>query len=610
MSNRSLIQTILRPHSILEVVRLCRFRKGMFTVATIFAGTGIIFDGLGIGLIVILLDGLTKGASASGGAFANLPLLGGISNYFAPMDAASRITVVGVLIAILAVVRAYVSYLRTILQRKVEILTDADLRRRVLERIVAERIGDSGDQASFQFNLLTTMPNEAAFALGRLISSLGSVFAIVVAISYALAISWQLTLFAVIFLTSVMLVTQRLISSQSRKAGSDINLFMVRFNQFLLESISGLFIIRAFGKETARREEFDQLLREKVGLGLRAQRPSSAAEPVLTGAMMVSVAILMILGTYFIDDRATQIPAMLIFVIILARLAGPFGSLADGLTTISLYSSSAATLNRYLDRSTKDSEQTGMLSFVALQNHIRFENVSFAYQPDRPTVLNGVSFEIRKGSLVALVGHSGGGKTTIVRMLSKLLRPSSGRILVDGQDLQELASQSWKKRVGVVPQESFLFNDTIAANISFARPDAPREEIEAAARLAHADKFIAELPLGYDTMIGDRGVSLSGGQQQRIAIARALLDKPDIILLDEATSNLDSESEAEIQKALEGLCGQCTVVVVAHRLTTVRAADKIFAISGGRIAESGSHEELRKSGGVYAKLLATGNEVH
>lgn len=605
MSNESLFQAISQPHSILEVVRLGRFHKSLFVVATLFAGTGIIFDGLGIGLVVVLLDGLTKGGSSASSAFANLPLLGGVSAYFSSMDASQRIAMVGALLALLAIVRTYVSYVRTILQRKVEIYTDAELRHRVLERVVAERVSDSNDQASFQFNLLTTMPNEASFALGRVIACLGSIFAIVVAIGYATAISWQLTAFAVIFLTSVMLVTQRILATRSRKAGSAITIFMVEFNQFLLESISGLFIIRAFGKERARRQQFDGLVEKKIELNLRAQRPASAAEPILTGAMMVSVAILMIIGTFFITDQATQIPAMLLFVIVLARLAGPFGALADGLTMISLYSNSAATLNRYIGDQKEDPTDAGTVPFQTLQRDIRFEDVRFAYQADRPNVLDNVSFEITKGSFVALVGHSGGGKTTIIRLLSKLLAPTSGRIIVDGQNLQDLASETWKRRIGIVPQESFLFNDTIAANISFARPTASMDEIRAAARMAHADQFIEKLPLGYETMVGDRGVALSGGQQQRLAIARALLDKPDLILLDEATSNLDAESEKEIQKALEGLRGECTVVVIAHRLATVRAADRIFAISDGRIVESGTHEYLKNLNGMYSRLLAT-----
>lgn len=605
MSNESLFQAISKPHSILEVVRLSRFHRLLFVVATLFAGTGIIFDGLGIGLVVVLLDGLTRVGSAAGSAFSNMPLLGGVSAYFSSMNASERITVVGVLLALLAIVRTYVSYVRTMLQRKVEIFTDAELRRRVLERVVAERVSGSGDQASFQFNLLTTMSNEASFALGRVVGCLGSIFAIVIAIGYAAAISWQLTAFAVIFLASVMLLTQRVLATRSRKAGSAITVFMVEFNQFLLESISGLFIIRAFGKERARRRQFDDLVEKKIELNLRAQRPASAAEPILTGAMMVSVAVLMVIGTFFITDQATQIPAMLLFVIVLARLAGPFGALADGLTAISLYSNSAAALNQYIGRPADDPTDTGTVPFRALQREIRFENVGFAYQADRPSVLDNVSFEIAKGSFVALVGHSGGGKTTIIRLLSKLLTPSSGRIVVDGQDLQNLSSETWKRRIGTVPQESFLFNDTIAANISFARPTASMDEIRMAARMAHADQFIEKLPLGYETMVGDRGVALSGGQQQRLAIARALLDKPDLILLDEATSNLDAESEREIQKALEGLRGECTVVVIAHRLATVRAADKIFAISEGRIVESGDHEHLKSLNGIYSRLLAT-----
>jgi len=232
---------------------------------------------------------------------------------------------------------------------------------------------------------------------------------------------------------------------------------------------------------------------------------------------------------------------------------------------------------------------------------IRFENVCFSYDPDRP-ILKDVSFEVPAGHMVAIVGPSGAGKSTIGRILFRFYDISSGRVTIDGQDIRDVTQESLRAAIGVVPQDTVLFNDTIFYNIKYGRPDATDEEVYEAARLAQIDDFIRQLPVGYRTMVGERGLKLSGGEKQRVAIARTILKRPPILLLDEATSALDSHTEKEIQDALDRVSRGRTTLVIAHRLSTIVHADNILVLEKGRLVEQGTHAQLLAKGGLYASM--------
>ena len=250
---------------------------------------------------------------------------------------------------------------------------------------------------------------------------------------------------------------------------------------------------------------------------------------------------------------------------------------------------------------TEDEGDEHRASCPELRGDYAFEGVSFEYDAGKP-VLQEISFRAPAGSTTALVGSSGSGKSTLASLVMAFNRPQSGRVLVDGRDLAGLRLRDYRSHLGVVLQDNFLFDGTIAENIAFSRPDAARAEIEEAARLAHCDEFVTRFERGLDTVVGERGIKLSGGQRQRVAIARALLAKPRVLVLDEATSSLDSESEAMIQEALARLRSQRTTFVIAHRLSTIRSADQILVLEGGRVVEQGTHAELHARGGRYREL--------
>ncbi len=578
----------------------------MFALSTILGASMIFFDGAGVGLVVVLLDGI--GVDRAGGqasAFDRLPVFGGLAETFNGLSSNERLQTVAVLLALLAIVRGAFTYFSAMAQRRLVARVDLALRRRVFARIMQGAIGDVGqEEASWHYNLLTSFPAQAASASGRMVPILGSLFSIAVIVGYVALISIRLTVLAIVLLGVLMLVAQRMILPRSRRAGEDVNLFYIDYSQFVMDTVYGLLLIRMFARESARLESFDSYLGRQFKLSMRAQRWTSLAEPIYTVAVMVSVAAMMFVGSQIIAEDAHRIPTLIAFILILSRLIGPVGGLNEATSYIAQQSNSVSILCDFIDDPPGRAIREGTKHCPPITGRIEFRNVGFRYRDDRPPVLQGVSFSVAKGCQVALVGPSGGGKTTIIRMLARLIDPIEGSISVDGVDLRDYTAESWRRQIGIVPQDTYLFNDTIAANLRFAKPTATDEELVAAAKAAHAHGFIMDQEKGYQTIVGDRGALFSGGQQQRLSIARALLAQPHILVLDEATSNLDSESEAEIKKAIAELAGRRTVIIIAHHLSTIRNVDQIVVIANGRVAEEGRYDELVARAGLFSRLVA------
>lgn len=369
----------------------------------------------------------------------------------------------------------------------------------------------------------------------------------------------------------------------------------------LSESLGGIRVVKAY---TAERREKLVFARGVHQLFRNIARSMTGVSFVMAFSSMIVGAIGMVIffvgGSSVIRGEMT-LGDLFMYVAFTGMMTMPVVELASIGTQITEALAGLDRIREVLDLKTEDSDDANRQAAGDLEGHIRFEDVSFEYQPGSP-VLRHISFEAPAGSTTALVGSSGSGKSTLISLVMNFNQPQSGRILVDGRELSQLRMREYRSNLGVVFQDNFLFDGTIADNISFANPGASRAEIEAACRVAHCHEFIQRFEKGYDTVVGERGVKLSGGQRQRVAIARAILADPRILILDEATSSLDSESEALIQQALSHLRNGRTTFVIAHRLSTIRAADQILVIEGGAIVERGKHAELMAIGGRYREL--------
>jgi subfamily B ATP-binding cassette protein HlyB/CyaB len=373
-------------------------------------------------------------------------------------------------------------------------------------------------------------------------------------------------------------------------------------NQALLvETLTGIQTVKASALEPALARRWDGQLAAYVSASLRTQTlANSAHEGVNLTAKLVNAATLW-LGAQQVMDGALTVGMFVAFNMFAGRVAQPIMRLAQMWTDFQQTGISMQRLGDILDTRT-EVPPSSAAQLPALQGRIGLEGVSFRYRPDAPLVLQGLSLEIAPGEVIGIVGRSGSGKSTLTKLIQRLHVPEQGRVKVDGIDIALIDAAQLRRQVGVVLQENWLFNRSIRDNIAIADSGAPLEAVMAVAQLAGAHEFISQLSEGYDTLVGEQGASLSGGQRQRIAIARALFGNPRILIFDEATSALDYESEAILQRHMAMICRGRTVIIIAHRLSSVRGAHRIIAMEQGRIVEAGSHEALLQRGGLYAHL--------
>ncbi len=414
------------------------------------------------------------------------------------------------------------------------------------------------------------------------------------------ALSWRLALLALTLVPLVLLglrpVLKRL-RGRFRRAYHDQGELVA----VLQESLSGIRLVKSWGAERFEEARFrhhsDGFSRKRIAAATIQQLASPLSEVLASGVALGLVWI----GAVFVLENGTLGPEQfLAFVAIALRAISPVKRLSQYPTVVE---QGLAAADRFFEILDHHPEPVGG-SRVArgLETEIRYEGVSFAYEPGRP-VLENVDITIKRGGVIALVGPSGGGKSTLVDLLPRFADPQGGRLTIDGVDIREFSVSSLRGLIGLVSQETALLHDTVTANIAYADPSQRPSDVEAAARAAHAHEFIQDLPNGYDTLLGDRGIRLSGGQRQRIGIARAILRDPPILILDEATSALDAESELAIRGALAKLFRGRTVVMIAHRLSTVREADQIFVLEAGRIVDSGRHDVMIAREGPYRRLF-------
>lgn len=595
--------------------RILRYAPGLnFRLARffLFAVLGVVFNAVYLGLIQPLIDILFKQSKIHEVPYPEFSLsLHFLKSYFqyhfmnvfiayGPLRA---LLMVCVLIVFFVFLSNLFRYLERMTASKLKVDVVKNMRMEIFERVSLMHIGFFNDQR--KGDLISRFTNDVSEVEGAVVNGLKSVFkepiTLIVFMGILFSISVKLTLFTLI----VLPVTGGIISEIVRRLKKKARLSqetLGRIVNILDETFSGMRVINAFNARNFLLRKIDQETSFHKKVNLSISRKNELASPVSEFLGVLVVAGILYYGGHLVlsGDQELEPSVFLLFLTIYANMIQPAKNFTNGITSLQKGTMSARRIFAVTDLEPAIKNKPDAVVLKDFKHRIEFRGVAFAY--DRDHVLADINLTIEKGKTVALVGPSGGGKSTLADLVPRFYDPSEGVVMLDGIPLTDYELDSLRRVMGVVTQESILFNDTIFNNIAFGMETASEEEVIHAAKVANAHDFIMQTENGYQTSIGERGSKLSGGQRQRISIARAVLKNPPILILDEATSALDSESEKLVQEALNNLMQNRTSIVIAHRLSTIQHADEIIVVQEGRIVERGSHEELIRQSGLYRKL--------
>jgi ABC-type multidrug transport system fused ATPase/permease subunit len=430
-------------------------------------------------------------------------------------------------------------------------------------------------------------------------------YTLVIITGVLLWMNWSLAIVALVTGPAMLVVAWRY-SRRSNPVLIDVQQRVAQVTEIAEESAVGIRVVKAFGREADRTERFGATARRAFDRSMDANRLAAVYQPLMGFLPTLGLAVILIYGGLLTIDGTLSLGDFVAFYLYLTLLMAPFRSLGMLVGQAQRAIAGGTRIFEILDAEPTLVERPDARPLPAGGGAVRLEGVSFAYGEDEPLVLRDIELDIPAGRTVAIIGGTGSGKTTLTQLIPRVYDATAGRVLVEGVDVRDLRLDELRRAVGMVSQDPFLFSSTVRENIAYGRPEASDEEVREAARMAQAEAFIEELPQGFDTVVGERGLTLSGGQRQRLAIARALLADPRVLVLDEATASVDASTEREIQAALRAVMAGRTTIVIAHRLSTLGLADELVVLEGGRIAARGTHEELSASSALYREIREGG----
>jgi ABC-type multidrug transport system fused ATPase/permease subunit len=558
-------------------------------------------ESFGVFLLVPLLQ--TMGQT---NVFANVPLLGRISGVFDVLPVDQRLLWAGGLMLVVVLLRGALQFAQEVVGYAIPHRIDLHLRLRAYSALVgtsmqfADSIG-----AGAVSNVAVNQPARIGIALRFFATLIANVAVLLSYILVMLVVSPILVVVTSIYVVLATLLFRALTTGIVHGIGKELSRANEQFGQIFFETLNGAKLIRLAGAT----KDVERDLKSSVKKLQRVRDKTVAVENMTApffstvGGVLICV-IVMAVGMVKTETAGQAVGVLVIFFVLLFRLLGPLSIISISRNNIIVHLDAFREFDAFLDAAERARERDGSIQLKDFGDAIRIANLSFSYTADGPHILENLNLVVPRGQMVAIVGPSGGGKSTIINLITRLYRPSSGNILIDGHDLNDIAIESWWRRLGVVTQEIIVLNDTIRKNLTFGmRGQVSDEQLREAARLAAIADWIEGMPDGYDTSVGDRGGRLSGGQRQRIALARAIVRNPDVLILDEATSGLDTLTERTIQKQLQSFSRGKTMIVIAHRLSTVKRADTIVLLEQGRIVETGNHKELIGRRGLYWQMI-------
>lgn len=575
------------------VLPLLKEYPGVIVIVVAIGMMASIFEGLGITLLIPVLQSLMQ---EEGGSETHSVLMAFLLRFSSWIPEDHRLWALPALILFCIILKNLFSYGNLLLSAWLKEGINDRLRCRVFHQLLSVEAGYIESRNTGE--MLNTLSNETSRtgeAVAQLIRLITTFCTLLVYASLLLLISLSLTLIICVASMAISVLIQSAMSS-ARQAGVNAVQNSGEMTIQMQETLIGMRTIRAFGREDYEQETFEILSCRVRDAWLRLEQLTSLVSPLYEVLSTALVLVVLVFALWY--DR-NSLPAVLTLLFMLYRLQPQLQTIEGLRTSLRGLSASVENVVSFIKTEDKPYLQPGSLHYTGLRSRIRLDNVGYKYAGNDDLVLRRLNLTFNAGETTAIVGPSGAGKSTLIGIVCRLYDPTEGHVWIDDQCLQSINLHEWRRHFAIVGQDVHIFNATVAQNIAYGNLDASRDQIISAAKQAHADEFINQMPDGYDTAVGDRGIRLSGGQRQRLALARAIVRDPDLLILDEATNALDSISEQLIQEALTNLSRDRTVIVIAHRLFTIEQADKIVVLEQGQVVEQGTMDKLLNNGGLF-----------